>query len=152
MEKTDLNMLIPECADITRQKGFDVSQNMTQLLLIASEVAEALAHVTDSHNERIDAFAGRLEVLFAELAHYRKDAQDFTDESTAPHTGKNALEIGYSINENEELRAFVEELADVAIRLFSYVGGNGLGVVFIDVLMDKIEKNRQREELHGKKF
>lgn len=48
--------------------------------------------------------------------------------------------------------AFVEELADVAIRLFDLVGFEDIGSQrFIDILLAKMVKNKSRPKLHGNK-
>lgn len=45
---------------------------------------------------------------------------------------------------------FSEEMADAVIRILDVIGGYGLDS-FGEILIDKIEKNRDRPYLHGKK-
>lgn len=47
---------------------------------------------------------------------------------------------------------FSEELADAVIRILDLIGFYGLGEDFGDILIAKIEKNRERPYLHGKRY
>lgn len=47
---------------------------------------------------------------------------------------------------------FSEELADAVIRILDVIGFYGLGEDFGDILVAKIEKNRERPHLHGKRY
>lgn len=47
---------------------------------------------------------------------------------------------------------FAEELADAVIRILDVIGFYGLGEDFGDILVAKIEKNRERPHLHGKRY
>lgn len=47
---------------------------------------------------------------------------------------------------------FSEELADAVIRILDVIGFYGLGEDFGDILIAKIEKNRERPHLHGKRY
>lgn len=46
---------------------------------------------------------------------------------------------------------FCEEMADAVIRIFDVIGGYGLDNDFGRILIAKVEKNRERPYLHGKK-
>ena len=46
---------------------------------------------------------------------------------------------------------FCEEMADAVIRIFDVIGGYGMSNDFGNILLDKVEKNRTRPHLHGKK-
>lgn len=46
--------------------------------------------------------------------------------------------------------AFVEELADILIRVFDLAGGMMLGWLLAEQVNAKMEKNRQRPPMHGK--
>lgn len=50
---------------------------------------------------------------------------------------------------NHDKELFVEELADVAIRLFDLT--HGLGISLAPAILDKVEKNRGRGFRHGGK-
>lgn len=47
---------------------------------------------------------------------------------------------------------FSEEMADAVIRILDVIGYYGLGEDFGDILIAKIEKNRERPHLHGKRY
>lgn len=47
---------------------------------------------------------------------------------------------------------FSEELADAVIRILDVIGFYGLGEDFGDIMIAKIEKNRERPHLHGKRY
>lgn len=127
--------IIKECADITKSKGFDTAAHVTQIALIATEVAEALECVGDSGVLTTDLFKEELKMICYKYEQYRKTAKQYTDRS-----------------EVKDLHHMLEELADVVIRVSSYVGGNGWEEEFNSIMRDKMEKNRNRPPLHGKGF
>lgn len=47
---------------------------------------------------------------------------------------------------------FTEEMMDAVIRIFDVIGYYGLGEDAGDILIAKIEKNRERPHLHGKRY
>jgi hypothetical protein len=47
---------------------------------------------------------------------------------------------------------FSEEMADAVIRILDVIGYYGLGEDFGDILVAKIEKNRDRPHKHGKRY
>lgn len=47
---------------------------------------------------------------------------------------------------------FSEEMADAVIRIFDMLGYLGLGEDFGDIMIAKIEKNRNRPFKHGKRY
>lgn len=127
--------LITTCADITRSKGFDVTQHATQIALMATEVAEALECVSETGNRHTDRTIRMLRTVCDDFEAYRKRAKDYTDKS--------------QILDQQHL---LEELTDKCIRIFSYVGGNGMTEQFVGTMQAKIEKNRTRPHKHGKGF
>jgi NTP pyrophosphatase (non-canonical NTP hydrolase) len=136
---TDIRNLIQTCANTTKRKGFDTSQHATQIALIATEVGEALECVSFPVNQATEDFCRNIIDQSAYFESYRKairrDAAPYTDNST--------------IFDQNHLN---EELADIVIRVFSYVGGNDQTGPFVQALVDKIETNKGRPELHGKAF
>lgn len=139
MHSRNIDNLIQTCADITKAKGFDTTQHATQIALIATEVAEALECVSLPIDQAAEAFCRKIinESSYFECYRkaVRKEACPYTDDST--------------VKEPEHLN---EELADIVIRVFSYVGGNGQKEGFVQALVAKIEKNKERPMLHGKAF
>lgn len=132
---TDINNLIDTCAEITRSKGFDVTQHATHVALMASEAAEALEHVTETGDRHTDRVIRTLVTICNDFEAYRKRAKDYTDQSQV-----------------KDLNEFLEELSDQCIRVFSYVGGNGYRDQFVEIMLSKIDKNRTRPVKHGKGF
>ncbi|KAA0888723.1 hypothetical protein [Oryzomonas rubra] len=137
----DLRDTITECAEITKAHGFATDQHATQLALIVTEVAEAMECVNllnpaDSISESVmlDFCNGILAKSYGFEA-FRKSAKHHEDNSI--------------VVDQDHLN---EELADIVIRVCSYVGGNGQTDAFLQALAAKIEKNRNRPYLHGKGF
>ena len=118
--------------------GFDVTQHETQLLLVGTEIAEALEHVEPGSNERVQDIRTIFEMAMASLETYRKQAKDYTDTSAMP-TAQNRAK-------------YVEELADTIIRVCSYAGGNGMAIDLALMLEEKTNKNKTRPYRHGKGF
>lgn len=127
--------IIKECADITKSKGFDTSQYATQIALIATEVAEALECVSNTGDPTTDYAIRNIEGVCEFFEDYRKRAKGYTDNSKII-----------------DLHHMLEELADIVIRVSSFVGGNGWEEDFNTIMRDKMEKNRNRPPLHGKGF
>jgi NTP pyrophosphatase (non-canonical NTP hydrolase) len=132
--------LIEQATVTARDKGFDLQQHETQLLLIASEIREALHHVspgTDETVQRIrNSFIGDMASLELYRSHVVAMDTEYQDTSEIP-----------------EMRSeYVEELADAVIRICSYAGGNGMTIELIRAIKDKMEKNAKRPVLHGKGF
>lgn len=131
----NINQIIETCAHITKSKGFDVSHTGTQVALFTTEIAEALEHVTPTGDDVTDNFIASIIQLCNNYEAYRKHAESHSDTS--------------QVTDQEK---FLEELADILIRIFSYVGGNGLSSPFLDQLFKKIQYNDTRPEKHGKAF
>ena len=129
---------IEECTSITKSKGFEPSNTLgLQCVLIASEVAEAMENLSlGIENEKMQATAVVLQDLLAEFEENRK----------------NVGSEDYSKLGDDCLQGFLEELADVCIRVFSLVGDMDLIDEFMDEFELKMQKNRKRQKKHGKKF
>lgn len=63
-------------------------------------------------------------------------------------------EVSEAIEAHREndLEGFYEELADIFIRLFDDIGCLSGTDLFVEALFKKIEKNRTREQKHGKRY
>jgi len=133
-----LLQLIEQSAINALDHGFDVTQHETQLLLVGTEIAEALEHVEPGNNQAVLEVRTIFERTMERLEAYRKQAKDYTDTSAIP-TAPNRAE-------------YVEELADIIIRVCSYAGGNGMALDLALMLEEKTNKNKTRPYRHGKGF
>jgi NTP pyrophosphatase (non-canonical NTP hydrolase) len=132
----DIISYIETCGTITAEKGFDTSQYLKQLLLIGSEVSEALEVVDISNNTDIELYqiAKDFQLLMTLFESRRKER---------PLPEKTKI---------TDFDNFIEELSDIVIRVFSFVYQFDEGESFVEALNKKIEVNKTRPELHGKKF
>lgn len=132
-----LKELYETCGKITSSKGFQLEAHATQICLIATEVAEALEHINiSSCGYETKMFIETLRTISNVYEKYRKD-------ETISHEDNSNL---------ENLNEFLEEMADIQIRIASYISGNNFYDKFEEILKTKIEKNKNRPYLHGKKF
>lgn len=129
----DLKETIQECGETSRDKGFGESLSNVpgQLLLIATEVAEALEPVLP-HDLELNEYRRRLLVLCAEIENSRK-ARAWQADWHQLHPPN-----------------ILEELADICIRVFSFVEYNGHTEAFLKQLRQKMDYNKTREYRHGK--
>jgi len=133
---TDLRTIIEQCAETTKAKGFDLTQHGTQLALMVTEIGEAAECVSNTGDAETDH-------LLWEIGGACDDYEFYRQCKTVPHA---------DISKITDYAAFLEELADIQIRLCSYVGGNGFTEQFLEALRAKMEKNRLRPMKHGKAF
>ena len=131
----ELKKIIETCGDITTSKGFDVSQHLTQTLLIATEVAEAAQETSGTTSVLMQRMKTRLLLWAEEMEDARRQGL-INEEKTRV----------------EDMAAYLEEHADIVIRVFSYVGANGWAEEFVNALAAKVEVNRHRPMKHGKGF
>jgi NTP pyrophosphatase (non-canonical NTP hydrolase) len=103
--------------------------------LIATEVAEALEHVTPASEYEMRLFQGCIIHQATRVKQFQRTAVMYADDSVVKDTD-----------------ALLEELADTVIRVLSYVGGNGWAQEFDEILRWKMEVNASRDRLHGKGF
>ena len=128
--------LIDACAETTRAKGFATHQHATQVVMIATEVAEALERITAPSDYETRFFVATLLQAATRFEQYRRTTNRRHRDSTVV----------------KDHPALLEELADVCIRVFSYVGANGWRDEFIAALHAKMIKNASRPARHGKGF
>lgn len=131
----DLANVMDECAAISSAKGFNLHQHATQVALVATEVAEALQHVMVDAPFETRIFIQNLQKSVMQFELFRKDAPGYEDCSLVVHRMK-----------------LLEELADVCIRVFSYVSANGARDEFLAVMLGKMRMNAHRAHRHGKAF
>jgi hypothetical protein len=136
----DIETLFRDCAEITKSKGFKVSEFATQMLLIASECAEAMECLGISQGAKPESvefewIKKEFMSLMRRFENYRSTATDHVDNSYV-----------------HNLEGYIEEVADIQIRVCSHIGGNFLTDQFTKGLKAKMEKNRKRPHKHGKGF
>lgn len=127
--------IINECGRITESKGFDTSQHLTQTMLIATEVAEAVAETKGASSPLMQRLKTRLLLWAEELEEAR--AKGLVNED---------------LTLIDDMAAYLEEHADIVIRVFSYIGANGWTDEFVHAIESKMERNRNRPMKHGKGF
>ncbi len=135
----DIKQLFTDCARITREHGFKINEFATQIMLIASEGAEAMAHLNQADNpeqENINfvVLKNRFIVLMQMLENYRKN--------------NGHVDNSYIKNYEE----FIAEIVDIQIRLASFIGGNGFTEDVLQAMDLKMSVNKERPYLHGKGF
>jgi hypothetical protein len=129
--------LINRCTQTAKDHGFNLKQHDTQLLLIATEIQEALEQTTWSLNDGLNDYIREFIRLCREFEAYRKTVVNHMDNSI--------LLPGKEEN-------YFEELADIQIRLWSYIGGNDFTKAFLKALKNKMKVNGDRPYKHGKGF
>lgn len=129
----ELEQIIDNCAATTLSKGFNVKNYPAQLLLMATEVGEALENVWPKDDELVGLCAQL--VLFSQKVERLRKQREWSDEWEWAKRDENLL----------------EELADIQIRLASFIGGNDMTDDFMKALVEKMKVNRDRPHLHGKK-
>jgi NTP pyrophosphatase (non-canonical NTP hydrolase) len=137
-----INDYCKQCSEIAVSKGFDLKQMPEQLLLIASEVGEALENLEIDYDQndrlRIKTNTHVMDFVVSMAIFENRREGNFYEE---------LIREPFKLKQPNNLP---EELADIAIRLFSFCGGNGIDLQ--KAIDDKIEKNMAREYLHGKRF
>lgn len=127
----DIKDIIQECHKIAKEKGFwDRERNVGEMLmLIVSELGEAI----EAHRK------GR---------RVNSDIISVINESDINGLSKDNKFISF-FNENIK-DTFEDEIADAVIRLFDMC--EGLGIDIEKYILLKLEYNKTREKLHGKKY
>ena len=130
---TCINDVADLCKSIAESKGFYLKDHISQLLLIGSEVAEALEllEIQEIHpklGEIMDKFYGNM-VFLEDFRHKEKP---------------------YEQAKITDFDAFAEELADIVIRVFSYARALDIDIEF--AIQEKILKNEKRPIRHNKQF
>lgn len=118
---------------ITKSKGFTLDRHVLQLLLVASEVGEALAEI-DSRN-----ISNRLKPVLRQFQQTMEEIE--------------SLRRNITLSDRSEVRnksALAEELADIMIRVLSYA--EEMDINLHQEILDKLSVNAGRQYLHGKKF
>ena len=129
--------LINQCTKTAKEHGFNLKQHDTQLLLIATEIQEALEQTTWSRNNSLNDYTLKFMRLCRDFETYRMRVNNNKDDSIL-------------LPGNEE--KYFEELADIQIRLWAYIGGNDFTKAFLKALKNKMKVNRDRPYKHGKGF
>lgn len=124
--------LIYQCHKITTEKGFNVNAHALQLLLIGTEIGEALECLEGEVDNKLGSFITGYIYVMKAIEKERKE---------------NNLEDSSTIKDEEHL---IEEVCDILIRCFSYLGQFDVDKVN-KILNNKIEFNSTRPHKHGKK-
>jgi hypothetical protein len=130
-----LEGIAQDAARIGSAKGFDQSMHRTQITLVATEIVEALEHVSASKSYGVDLASVKLVQCMEELRQYQRDVTDHSDQSRIGNRAK-----------------MLEELADVVVRVVTEGGGSSWSHEVAAALMDKNDANRDRPIRHGKAF
>ena len=133
----NLAKLQQQSNQIANEKGFNLNLHIAQLLLIGTEIAEALEciHVTDAPNwivEKTNKFITMMNDI----------------EETRKNYSSNGIYLEESLIIDKEHLG--EELADVIIRISSYAEEHGINLSYH--IETKTERNKLRPLLHGKSF
>ena len=134
-----LEDFVEVCGKITEEKGFDVSKTPEQTLLMVTELGEALEDIDLAENYGEDEV--KMEKMLESVIAISNEIERIRSNTET--------DLDFEI---EDLDHYIEELADVVIRIFSYVYGNDLNKLFIKILKEKIKTNADRDYLHGKKM
>ncbi|KYC47852.1 MAG: hypothetical protein AMQ22_00216 [Candidatus Methanofastidiosum methylothiophilum] len=134
LNKPTIKDLAKKCLEISNNKGFDTSNHLKQLLLIGTEVNEALDNV--SYEKTTDS---TLRGIINEYQSLMKSFEILRTTFDLPEKS-NLLKTGN----------MSEELADIVIRVMVYAEGNGIDLE--KAILEKMKINEQRPKLHNKKF
>lgn len=126
--------IILSCSESSRKKGFNSSIHMTQVCHIVTGMSEAMEYLTPSGNKETERLKQILIDECKRYAFYQRKAENHSDISTVCF---------------QDL--FLEELAEVVIKISSYVGGNDWSDEFCDILKAKMDKTNGRVKLSKKK-
>lgn len=121
----EIKELIQKAHENAVNKGFweDVELKNNEFMLITRELGKDGSRIS---YKNINAIGNRLMLIVGELAEAQEGLR------------------------HDDIDNFLEELADVAIRLADLCGG--LNINLEDAIVKKMEKNRQRPYKHGKAF
>jgi hypothetical protein len=138
----NLEELIKECHTTSKEKGFPLEDHFTQILLIASECYEALSECEIEFDEK-----GNLEGKEV----YSEVFTNFVKSMKTLCNKRKTIECPLKasiFNRNK----YLEEIADIYIRLMSYTGEICDSSEIIEIINKKMEYNKTRPYKHGRKF
>lgn len=126
--------LVNACGQIAEQHGFDLQQHYKQMLLIGTEVAEAIQALEDLQvPPEVKELVNQYLSISSKVEEARASKIEWREKS--------------EIKDRANLE---EELADIIIRVFSYCHGNNIDIE--QAIIKKIVINRNRQHKHGKGF
>ena len=118
--------------NITKSKGFDLDSNVVQLLLIGTEIQEALECFDVKVPNRLNPVLKTFTLSMNDLEWLRQNIE---------------------LSDTSELKKkhnLPEELADIVIRVMSYAKHRNIDLQA--EIEKKLDVNEERPYLHGKKF
>ena len=118
--------------EITKSKGFNLNDDILQILLIATEIEEALQNYSN-----IKLSSRKFRTIYNSFV---KKMQELEEERKT--TGLSSS--FYLKNENN----LGEELADFIIRVFSFAENKGINIK--EEIEAKLKVNKERPYLHNK--
>lgn len=126
--------LVNACGQVAKQHGFDLQQHYKQMLLIGTEVAEAIQSLGELQMPpEVKDLVDQYLVISNKVEEARVSKLEWKEKS--------------EIKDRANLE---EELADIIIRVFSYCHGNNIDIE--QAIIKKIVINQNRPHKHGKGF
>ena len=140
--RNQLDDLVDINYTITKEHSFFKNPTglVTQLLLVGSEIDEALQSLDIDCDPIIDDLREGIQETMENLEEYRRVAENVDNDNSTVSDVDN----------------FEEEMADIFIRMFSLVGyiqkDKGLDTDIIGRVFEKMHKNMDRPYKHNKNF
>lgn len=128
----DINKIAKESYRVASSKGFSFDEDCLALLGIASEVNEALENYEIDVSNRMKPIVGLFHRSMNEYSSVRKQT----------HIVDNSVLRRYNNRD--------EELIDILLRTLAMLYSKDIDIE--KAIESKLEKNRNREYLHGNKF
>ena len=123
-----------KCYEVTKSKGFRLTDYAIQTILIATEVEEAL--------QAINIKVAASKKLHKQIKRFRKAMIEIEEARYKEYPG--------DVSQIKDKDNYVEELTDIIIRVLSIMGS--MGVNAEEQIEKKLIKNMSRPKRHNKCF